>query len=108
MIDAVVALRPRDLSSTCVGFSTREAKEIGFAAKAAVRRRVRIMITMAHKRMAAGELGDAVTKFELAEKACIDLLGFDEEMVGEIHHSLAYCHERLGDRTRCKVRCWSR
>ena len=68
-----------------------------------MRRKVLAMITIAHNRMTAKRYTSAIETFEQAETACMDLLGFKEEMIGEIHHSLAYCYEQIGDRTRCKV-----
>ena len=74
------------------------------AAKKALQRRIRVMIGVAHRRMAASEVRQAVQMFEQAEKACLELLGEGEELLGEIHHCMAYCFETLGDRTMCKVR----
>ena len=54
--------------------------------------------------MAEGHMDDAVTLYEEAEKACIDILGQNDETFGEIHHALAYCHHRMGERTLTKVR----
>eukprot|EP00750_Incisomonas_marina_P000709 INCI10471.2.p1 GENE.INCI10471.2~~INCI10471.2.p1 ORF type:complete len:495 (+),score=111.46 INCI10471.2:240-1724(+) len=77
--------------------------KLSTAAKKTLQRRIRITIGLAHRKMVANALLEAVELFEEAEKSCLELGKDGEEILGEVHHNLAFCHESLGDRTLCKV-----
>lgn len=93
------AAHSRSNSST----TDSQTAKLSTAAKKTLQRRVRITIGLAHRKMAAKALLEAVELFEEAEKSCLELGKDGEEMLGEVHHNLAFCHESLGDRTLCKV-----
>ncbi len=87
-----------------IGGKSAAPKALSQAAKKSLQRRVRITIGLAHRKMTASAVQEAVDLLEQAEKACTELGRDGEELLGEVHHALAYCHETLGDRTLCKVR----